>query len=547
MNIVEDFKESWPEVKKWLTKDNGSFNSKAAVKSWIFNRFPEFGKTYNEKYLAYEFRGILYCLWNNIEEIPKCPVCGKPLPLRTFAKGFCKTCSKECQGKYFSDNTEAATKISNTLKSKHTSKLLCLHNNDYFRLNQNDILIKDYCEHGDVIVSNRVAYAIQKIGHSTICKKCNQQIFENYIPTEEEIYDFEYKVFPKLYKKKSFAFKWDWWITYYPKELKILITYFEKYIRKYTSETPLSELYYVILHHLREPQLCCIDNCSNLCVFHPSTRHYTKFCHKHGIGYSASGLELDMINFIKTLDIPYKEHDRSILKGHEIDIYFPNNNIGIEFNGVFWHSTASKDRLFHVNKKANAKYENVDLYFIWEDDWNNKQEICKSLIKSKLGLYDKRLYARVCKIREVSYKESSEFLNTSHLQGDCVSKIRLGLYYDDKLVSLMTFGQSRFEKGNWEIIRFCSKLGYQIIGGASKVFKHFLRNYSNGQNVISYAHCDISNGKIYEILGMHLVNTTENWTWLYKGQRLHRLNKIRKEGLNLDKCYSSGVMKYSLY
>lgn len=76
----------------------------------------------------------------------------------------------------------------------------------------------------------------------------------------------------------------------------------------------------------------------------------------------------------------------------------------------------------------------------------------------------------------------------------------------------MTFGKSRFKSDNdgIEIIRFCNKLNYQIIGGASKLFSYFKKHYDY-KNIISYTECDISNGKLYENLGMSYINRSDNW------------------------------------
>lgn len=99
---------------------------------------------------------------------------------------------------------------------------------------------------------------------------------------------------------------------------------------------------------------------------------------------------------------------------------------------------------------------------------------------------------------------------------------------------------------NTELLRLCTKLGYCVVGGASKLFTHFIKEHPEIQEIISYADCDISNGNIYDTLGFKYEHTTDNWTWLYKGERINRINKIRNQQheLGLHKCYGSGTMKY---
>ncbi len=92
--------------------------------------------------------------------------------------------------------------------------------------------------------------------------------------------------------------------------------------------------------------------------------------------------------------------------------------------------------------------------------------------------------------------ESKIFLDENHIQGNCISKYRYGLYYNNELISLMTFGKSRF-KDEFELLRFCNKLGYNVVGGASKLFFHFLKDHEEIKEVISYADRRWSVGNLY--------------------------------------------------
>lgn len=52
----------------------------------------------------------------------------------------------------------------------------------------------------------------------------------------------------------------------------------------------------------------------------------------------------------------------------------------------------------------------------------------------------------------------------------------------------MTFGKPRFNKNyQWELIRDCTKSGYNIIGGTSKIWKHFI-NECDPYDVICYSY-----------------------------------------------------------
>ena len=133
-----------------------------------------------------------------------------------------------------------------------------------------------------------------------------------------------------------------------------------------------------------------------------------------------------------------------------------------------------------------------------------------------LGVYDKTVYARKCQIKEVDSKTSKEFQKAKHIQGAVNSKINLGLYYQDELVSLMTFTKCRFDKKHeWELLRFCNKLGYHIPGSASKLLSYFEENYKP-TSLVSYADRRWSQGKVYEKLGFKFSHASSPNYWYWK-------------------------------
>ena len=113
----------------------------------------------------------------------------------------------------------------------------------------------------------------------------------------------------------------------------------------------------------------------------------------------------------------------------------------------------------------------IQLFHICEDDWIYKQNIIKSMILNKLGKSSNKIYARKTEVKEViDNKLVREFLDNNHIQGFVGSKIKLGLFYKDELVSLMTFSKRTFMKNeDYELVRFCNKLNTNVIGGASKL------------------------------------------------------------------------------
>jgi len=259
-----------------------------------------------------------------------------------------------------------------------------------------------------------------------------------------------------------------------------------------------------------------------------------------------SGQEIVLKNFISKYVDEIKCNDKIQITPYEIDIFIPKLKIGFEYNGIYWHSDTYKDKNYHQIKTNLCEKNNIQLIHIWEDDWLNKQMIVKSMILNKIGKTQNRIYARKTEIREITDNGLiREFLDNNHLQGFVGSKIKIGLFYNGELVSLMTFGGNRRNMGvknnidgHYELIRFCNVLNTIVIGGADKLFKYFLRNY-NPIKIISYADRSHSNGNLYEKLKFTFVSkTVPNYSY-YDSQ----MNKYNRFNFRKDVLIKMGYDK----
>ena len=258
--------------------------------------------------------------------------------------------------------------------------------------------------------------------------------------------------------------------------------------------------------------------------------------------YKCTVIEVFIHDILEKYNIKYESNIRNIISPYELDIYIPFKNIAIECNGVYWHCDMNKEKEYHYNKYIKCQEKGIQLISIWEDQIMNNSEKVQSIILSKLGIYKERIYARNCLIKEVPSKECNNFLEKYHLQGKTNSSIRLGLYYNDELLSIMTFGKGRKclnSKTRYELYRYCCKEGTQIIGGASKLFKYFLKEY-NPESIESFSSNDISNGNLYQQLGFEKVSDSVGYWYIDKDMnRYHRYSfrkqELIKEGYDKDK------------
>ena len=238
------------------------------------------------------------------------------------------------------------------------------------------------------------------------------------------------------------------------------------------------------------------------------------------------------------------ENSRKIIPPYELDIYIPDKKLAIEFNGSFWHSInrgISKD--YHLMKTEMCK--DIRLIHIFEYEWENKKEICKSIILSALGLLDRKIYARNCDVREVSRRDAKQFLEENHLQGHINSQYRLGLYYNNELVQLITVGKSRFKQNEYELLRMCSKLNTQVIGGFSKLMHNLPYN-----NVISYIDRSKYTGNGYYTTDWKIIGYTPPSYHYVKYSKIinrmsaqkHKLKLLLGDGFDVSKTEAQNMI-----
>ena len=280
------------------------------------------------------------------------------------------------------------------------------------------------------------------------------------------------------------------------------------------------------------------------------------------ISENASISQIELYNFItKNYTGEVISDCKNIISPYEIDIYLPELKLGFEFNGVWWHSEKFKGENYHFKKYESSNINDIQIVTIWEDDWVTNREICESFVINKLGKTSNKIYARNCEIKEILYNDSKNFLDGNHLQGDCKSSIRIGLFNNNELVSLMTFSKlrlplQRHEKNRnkdkyYELTRFCNKINTSVVGGSSRIMKYFTNKY-NPIQVETYSDNLISNGGLYETLGFEYSHTSKPGYWyVIDGIREHRFNwrkqRLVKMGYNSNKTEEEIMSELGYY
>ena len=324
---------------------------------------------------------------------------------------------------------------------------------------------------------------------------------------------------------------------------------YEKIINSWKHIIPLftKEEYHGCAHTERYDFQCVECNYSfNVSIDNGYIPH-CRICANKNNQVSKSSGEYQIIDYIKSIapNLTIEHSNRNILNGKELDIYIPELKLAIEYNGIYWHSESNgKNKRFHINKTNSCAHFGIQLLHIFDYQWDLNQDIIKSLIASKIH-QTKPIYARKCKIKKITSKIKNEFLNNTHIQGQCNSSINLGLYYNDELVSVITFGKSRYDKKyEYELLRYSSKLHTTVVGGFSKLLKYFIKEYAP-KNIMTYCDRNTSTGNVYLKNGFSLVNIVDPGYFYFKDYNVYSREQFQKHTLSSKlKYYDSNLTEY---
>lgn len=216
------------------------------------------------------------------------------------------------------------------------------------------------------------------------------------------------------------------------------------------------------------------------------------------------------------------QSNRTVLKGQEIDLYAPELNIAIEYNGLYWHGENNgKDKHYHYNKWLACKEKGIQLIQIWEDDWVNNQKLILNILKYKMKLFSgKQTYARKTEIVILTSKEAKEFFNKTHIQGFAPASIYVGLKYEGEILALM--GVKVLKNNVLEIVRYSSST--PVVGGFSKILKYLEKTYKP-YKIVTFSDNTVSDGNMYALNGFTADKEIKpDYCYVVKGKRVHKFN-----------------------
>ena len=490
-----DNKSGWKTNEKKLSKKEPN----------IYQEIKKFSELNSLSNLS--FKEQVWHFIHKYTDIPKCVECGKKLKFkRSLREGYGKYCSLTCTNMNLEHINQS--KETRLLKKSEIIEKTIKTNLEKYGV-ENTFQRTDLVRNG--FLRNHGVDHVSKI--SGVKEKRERTFLDRYgYPNNFVIFKNRDK--NKTIKQNNFIFKYD----------------------KYDFKNHKGDLLTV------KCGICSSDYDINRSLFRYRSMNEISPCTIcNPINSSDSYKEKELVSFIKSIcDDEILENDRSLINPKELDVYIPKLKLAIEFNGLYWHSSEFTDMKYHLNKTKSCNEKDVELIHIFEDEWLYKRNIVESILKTKFNIYDRVIFGRKCVIKEIDSKNYKNFCNKNHIQGSVNSSVKLGLFYENELVSVMSFGQlrkslgSNKKEGIYEMLRFCSKLNTLVIGGASKLFKFFVEKY-NPIEIISFSDKRYFNGNLYEKLGFNLLcETSPNYFYFSGDLKRENRFKYRKDVLVSD-------------
>ena len=487
---------------------NKIITGRSSTENWLKNNYKDFYEYITEKYIeGITINEKIYMFYNNILTRPTCKTCGAPVNFINYSRGFAQHCCKKC------------TQLDSYVRKKYHDSCRKKYGDDYIKHN----------------IENGKKTKLEKYGDENYnnSNKAKQTCLEKYgvdNPMKSEII-----------KEKSRN------------------TCLEKYgVEYYLAST--ERIKHKNEHNKKAKQTCLekygVDNpMKSECV----RNKVNKSClEKYGCKWNCMRKEAHNSHNVNSGPNKYIQQ---LLKAYNIEFTteFPIENYVFDFkientliemnpyptHNINWspYGAPKIDKYYHQLKTDTAKKYGYKIINIW--DWDNTDMIIQSLTP-KINIY-----ARNCTLKKVSKKDAKTFLLNYHFQGYCNNQsIIYGLYYNNELVQLMSFGKPRYNKNyEYELLRLCTKFGYIVVGGTQKLFKTFINN-NNPSSIISY--CDDSKftGSIYNKLGFICKQkASPSRHWFEPKNNIHLTdNLLRQKGFDIlfGTNYGKGVSNYDL-
>ena len=269
----------------------------------------------------------------------------------------------------------------------------------------------------------------------------------------------------------------------------------------------------------------------------PKIHEYRKICHE----YLTSYFENDILDFVKSIyDGEVLNNIRKIIYPKELDIYIPQKKVAIECDCLYWHSDKMKPNNYHLDKTITCEEKGIRLLHIFEDEWNFKKEICKSIIAESLGIYKNIINSQECVVKEISEILAKEFLENNSIYEFKIANNYFGLFYNNELIYVVSLKDKQY------IVQECVKLNTFVENGLIKLIDFIIAK--NNDSIFIEIDRRLQNVEFYKYCGFEKVSESEpNYFYIFGGKREKEISKLaenyRFSEEETRRIYDCGIIK----
>lgn len=272
-----------------------------------------------------------------------------------------------------------------------------------------------------------------------------------------------------------------------------------------------------------------------------------------------SAQQQELTDFIRSLGV---EVAQEVTIGYfDYDIVIPEKHLAIEYNGLYWHCSANREKNYHRTKRLEAQKHGYRLIQIWSDEWTTNKTKLQNYLRAAILPVDV-VFGRKLRIVPITRKQATDFQNMHHVQGSCLSRggFHLGLYVGEKLLGEGSF---YLRKDHINLRRYTVDQQHKLLGGFQKLISHVKKMYN--LPIVTFCDLDKFEGKIYTAAGFVRMGTTLNLMFTDGVHRFDRRFFMKKnlvnrfantdlsltekqicEQHNIFQIFNSGIRKYLL-
>ena len=270
-------------------------------------------------------------------------------------------------------------------------------------------------------------------------------------------------------------------------------------------------------------------------------------CHPHNF----RGMQTEIEDFVRSICNGHeiRRDCKNLLKNsRQVDIYIPDLSLAIEFNGLVWHSVDTRfyssnniTRLYHQDKSIECYENDVQLIHIFEDEWLNNPQLCKSKLKkiicpSNIKHIDRHKCIITDKIDDFTKKL---MLDKYSFDGNDGSSVQYGLTYKNHLVAMMTFSKTRHCKDyQWQILNYVELNSFIVDNGFKILLDEFIKNF-NPSSICLYASFDWTTKRTYEQYLDFVGFKSPRLYWIYERNRIKGTSINRENAIKLLNGYDA--------